>query len=51
MSKAEKRTLMVSNSVDLSALTAERNLIYSRTGGQEIIALEARIESDEISES
>lgn len=42
---------MVSNSVDLSALTAERNLIYSRAGGQEIIALEARIESDEISES
>lgn len=42
---------MVSNIVDLSTLTAERNLIYSRTGGQEIISLEARIESDEISES
>lgn len=42
---------MASNSVELSTLTAERNLIYSRTGGQDLIASEARIERDEISES
>lgn len=42
---------MASNSVELSTLTAERNLIYSRTGGKGIIALEARVESDEVSES
>lgn len=42
---------MASNSVELSTLTAERNLIYSRTEGQDIIASEARIERDEISES
>lgn len=51
MPKAGKRTLMASNSVELSTLTAERNLIYSRTGGQDLIASEARIERDEISES
>lgn len=42
---------MASDSVELSTLTAERNLINSRTEGQDIIASEARIERDEISES